>query len=109
MMRDDIREADWKIFKELHGIAMERFFQRAVAGLALKAGNDRNTNRTRFWDVHEQVAADARAAAEMFDGSRRSRAMWMLLRWRAEGLIKEEEMGRFSIELQESVKSVLDR
>ncbi len=107
-MSHDHRESDWKVIKELHHLAMERFFQRAVAGLARKSGNERETNRARFWEVHEQVTADAREAAEMFDGLRRSVAKFKLMRWRREGLVRGEELNRLSEELQASVRAVAE-
>ena len=103
----DIQESDWKVFKELHPVALERYFMRAVAGMQRKLGNARLTNRERFWEVVEQAREDQKEVRETFDDYRRSTAVIHLMIMRREGLIKEEEMARFSEDLQERMKMML--
>ncbi|HEY4330211.1 MAG TPA: hypothetical protein VGN88_10785 [Phycisphaerae bacterium] len=107
-MNQDIKESDWKVFRQIHPIALERYFQHAVAGLVRIAGNDRKTNRERFWDVCDRAKKEQKEVADLFDDYRRSTARLKLAVMRREGWVREEEMSRFSPELQGWVKGLLE-
>lgn len=104
----DIKESDWKVFKQIHPIALERYFQHAVAGLGRIAGNDRKTNRERFWDVCERATEEQKEISELFDDYRRSTARLKLAIMRRQGWVREDEMSRFSPELQRWIKGFME-
>lgn len=105
----EIREADWRVFREVHGAALERFFERAVKEMegAIAAGKGKGSWRERFWEVLEPAQKRRKEAAEMFDDFRRSTALLILARLRREGLVTDEEMGRFGEEAREFVAGIL--
>jgi hypothetical protein len=105
----DIREADWKVFREVHGAALERFFERAVREMErnMAAGEGKGNWRERFWEVLEPAQKRRKEAAELFDDFRRSTALIFLARLRREGLVTDEEMGRFSEETRKYVAGIL--
>jgi hypothetical protein len=106
-MSQDIRESDWKIFRELHGIALERYFDRAVADIEKTLATDGKTSREQFWDVANLAHQRKKEVANLFDDFRRSTALMQLGIICATGLLTDEEILRFSPEAQESVQRFL--
>jgi hypothetical protein len=50
-MERDIAERDWKVFKELHAIAMDRFFEKAVKDMQPMLWHKNKPAQERFWDA----------------------------------------------------------
>ncbi|HUB25771.1 MAG TPA: hypothetical protein VL992_10115 [Tepidisphaeraceae bacterium] len=100
-------ESDWKIFKQIHAVARERYYMRCVTELAKILNDNSRSYRDRFIVPAEMSDKLRREASEMFDDYRRSTALLKLTRMQYERLVDDGEMARFSPELQESVRLIL--
>ena len=73
-MSRDFRESDWKILRQLHPIALERFSQRVVDEIqAITSDASRSAPRSLCGCVRPGSAAK-REMADVFDDMRRSTA-----------------------------------
>jgi hypothetical protein len=100
-MLNEIPERDWKIFRQLHPIALERFGQRAVAEIQRLTAQGGQPPMEQFWNAFEFAAAQKKRVSDLFDDYRRSTAMMKVAELRDEGLLTEAEIARFSPEFRE--------
>ena len=93
-----IPERDWKLFRELRLLALDRFCKRVLAEVTALAQSDRLTAHERYKDLYQLIHRRDKELAQLFDDPRRSTA-WIQLRLiYAHGLFTAEEVGRFSEE-----------
>jgi hypothetical protein len=78
-MAGELNESDWKIFRRLHKVTLERFCERVI-------------------DEIKQASSDMR----------RSRALVLLTNIRRSGLLTDEEFSQFSPEARARVESILE-
>ena len=107
-MSRDIRESDWKILKQLHPIALERFCQRVfqeVDGITSEASE---TFHQRYLALYKIVERRDKEMESVFGSLRRSTALLQIAALRSRGLLEDEEFVRFSEEVQGDVAVFLD-
>jgi hypothetical protein len=102
-MSREIKESDWKVFKELHAIALDRYFERAIAEIDGALRKKDETDRERFWNTVKLADERRKEVAKLFDDYRRSTALFQLAAIRSQKLLTDEEMSRFSAECREIV------
>jgi hypothetical protein len=92
-----IPESDWKIFRELHRVALERMCERVLKEAREQMGAQK-TAVERYWELNELVRKREKEIRQAFDDLRRSTA-WLQIRiiYLLE-LWTKEELGRFSEE-----------
>jgi hypothetical protein len=101
----DMHESDWRVFRRLHSIALERFCKRV-----LEVVREAAECKTDYHDCYRRVyglirESDKRMAAA-FDDPRRSNAFLLLANIIGEGLLSAEELQQFSEETQERIKII---
>jgi hypothetical protein len=101
----DIHESDWRVFRRLHSIALERFCKRV-----LEEVREATKCETDYHDCYRKVYGlirkhDKRMAAA-FDDVRRSNAFLLLANIIGEELLTEEELKQFSHEAQARIKII---
>ena len=102
-----IAEADWKVFRELKTVALERYCQQVLSDVAsLSAGSGQSAHE-RCLALYDLVKHRDQKLALIFDGMSRSRASQQLTLIMRNDLLTEEEMARFSPELREEVERFL--
>lgn len=106
-MAEAIKESDWKIFRELRPLALERFCERVLAEVEAIRVDDARSFHQRYVDIFKLVDRRDEALAHAFDNPRRSSALYQLTTIREQGLLSDEEFRRFSDETRESVESIL--
>jgi hypothetical protein len=99
----DFPERDWKVFRELRAIALERFCERVLADIAAEDRSP-STVHERYLRVFKIIDEQNRDLGRMFDNPRRFFAWEQLCMIRAAGLITDDEMLRFSAKTQDSVR-----
>jgi hypothetical protein len=107
MMRQ-ISESDWKLFRQLHQIALERFCERALFEVNQLASDADKSAHERYLAVYKQIERRNKELAKAFDGLRRSTAIQQLAVIRSRGLLTEEEFARFSPETRRAVEFFLE-
>lgn len=89
-------EPDWKRFRKLRDIALERLCQRILHRLSEISGQDERTFHARYLDAFDYIKRQDEALARAFDDPRRSRADEQLARMYAAGIVTDEELDEFS-------------
>jgi hypothetical protein len=96
-----IREADWKVFKQIRETALQRFCQQVLDEIDAINRDAALTAHERYIKVYELMQARDRKLAATFDKLSRSDAVFQLMLMRTLGLVSEEDLARFSPELQQ--------
>ena len=105
-MAHEISEADWRIFRELHSIALERFCQRVLSEVqGVISGNDTNAHE-RYKAIYRLIQKRDREMAEAFDNPRRSAALLQLVSIQSHDLLTQDELVRFSVDIREAIQSL---
>jgi len=102
-MSRNIRESDWKLFRELHPVAVNRFCESVLSEIARVASDATKTPHTRYGEIFTLVRERDRLLARAFDDKRRSTALLQLAIIHSHGLLTAEELARFSPEAREAI------
>jgi hypothetical protein len=106
MMRE-IKESDWKVFRKLHPVAVERYCERV---LAESESLHRDTSRSaheRYLALYQLFRERDKELARLFDDFRRSTALWQIAAIKGRGLLTGEEFAQFSEETRNLVAVLL--
>jgi hypothetical protein len=104
-----INEPDWKHFRALHPIVLERFCQRVLSEIAGLAQDSAGTSHERYLAIYRLMPQRDRELADIFDDLRRSTAIAQLAHMWALDLLTEDEMARFSPDTREVVRFLAGR
>lgn len=97
-MTKEISESDWKRFRELHRVAIERFCQKALSELEQIKSDDTKSFHQRYSEIFTLVQDRNHEMARTFDNPRRSSALFQLAAMRSQNLVSDEEFECFSEE-----------
>jgi hypothetical protein len=95
-MSEGIPEADWKVFRKLREIALERFCERVLAEVSAAAVRPGARYHERYLDVFDILKKRDRELAYAFNNPRRSQAILQLLCIHSHGLLTDDELAGFS-------------
>ena len=101
----DIRESDWKVFRRLHGVALERYCKRVLEEVQA-ATRCKDNYHDCYRSVYRLLRDRDRTMASAFDDPRRSNAFLLLANIVAEELLTEEELQQFSQEGKEHIEAM---
>ena len=104
----DIRESDWKIFKRLRAIALERFCERILGEIARISSDDGKSKHERYLAIYRLLQKRDKEIVPIFDYLRRSTAVRQVCAFRSHDLLTEEELRQFSPELVSTVENILE-
>lgn len=107
-MTRGIQESDWKKFKHLHQVALDRFCSRVLIEIAEIAADSSQTPHRRYLAVYDTIQYRDREILKKFDEPRRSTALWQLAALRSCGLVGDEEFMTFTEETRSLIKVYLD-
>jgi hypothetical protein len=107
-MEREIHERDWKLFRQLQPIALDRFCERVLAEVTRLAADPKTSNHDRYLAVFKLLQRRDEELADAFNGPRRSTALIQLARIHFQELLTEEEFVRFSPETRASVQGLLE-
>ena len=103
----EIKESDWKIFRQLHPVAVERYCQRALDESERLHRDANKSAHERFLAAYRLFHERNKELAEIFDNPRRSMAPLQLAAIKARGLLTEEEFTQFSEDTQRRIALLL--
>lgn len=106
-MSADFPEPDWKVLRQLHPIALERFCDRVLDEAQDILSNPAPTALERYRALDSLLDRRDRGLAQAFDDLRRSTAFLRLLSLRSRSLLTDDEFSRFSPETQARITSAL--
>ena len=107
-MSSHIKESDWKLFRQFHAIALERFCQRVLLEIERINADGARTFHQRYLDIFRVIERRDREIARTFDDLRRSTALAKLAAIQSRNLLQEEEFLRFSPETRSVVQALLE-
>lgn len=106
-MRDQIRESDWKILRDLKQVALERLCERTLGEIAAITIASSRGAHERYLEIFKLIESRDEDLALAFNDVRRSNAIIKLATMRSRGLVTDEEFQRFSDETREVVERIL--
>jgi hypothetical protein len=105
-MSSGIPEADWRHFKKVHSVLLERYCSRVLADLDAGINAAEGTAHERYLRVYTLIHNRNEELARAFDDFRRSTAVMRLGIMRRMGLLTDEELSGFSSETQGRVRGI---
>ena len=88
-------EADWRIFRELRELALERFCERILKEIRKLSENGGSYHEV-YGEIYTLVHKRDKQIAAAFDDARRSRMLEQLMQICRMGLLAPDEIARFS-------------
>jgi hypothetical protein len=101
----DIPERNWKVFRQLQPIALERFCEKVLSEIRDISSSKRSAHE-RYLRVFKTIRKQDKELATLFDNPRRSNAWFQLSLIHSHDLLTLEEMKRFSPETQQRVSEL---
>jgi hypothetical protein len=101
----EINQSDWKVFRRLHSVALERYCGRVLEEVRVAAeckGDYHDCYRRLYRLIRERDKTMAAA----FDDPSRSTALILLVNMIGEELLTEEELKQFSLEVQQRIEVI---
>jgi hypothetical protein len=95
-MSGGIPEADWRVFRGLHSIWIERFCKRVNDELLRVLSDDSRGAHERYLAAYKLMHKRDEEIGNAFNDFRRSTAIVQIAIIRKLGVITDEEFGRFS-------------
>jgi hypothetical protein len=102
-----IAEADWRVLRRVHSLALERYCERVLAEIERVTQNSAASPHQRYLDIFKIIERRDREIASIFNDPKRSNALTMLARIRAAGLLTEDEFSGLSPETRSAVELLL--
>lgn len=99
-----IRESDWKKFKKVKEIALERLCSVAVADYEEVLSAAKLTSHDKHLSIYRRAINCDKRIALLFDDHSRSKAVFQLLLMREAKLVTDEELAFLSDELKMMTK-----
>jgi hypothetical protein len=96
-------ESDWKLFRQLRELALDRFCQRVLAEIGSLASDAGQSHHDRYVAVFNLIRERDKELAAAFDDPRRSTVLRQLALIRSRELLTDEEFARFGRETQDAV------
>ena len=106
MAPDGFPESDWKIFRELREVALERFCRRVLEEVEPLRRDTSQSHHKRYLNVYRFLHKRDEELAHAFNDPRRSRMILQLTAIRAYGLLEPHELGRFSERTRTTIESL---
>jgi len=106
-MSREIKESDWKLLRQLHPVALERFSQRILSEIENINADSAKSFHQRYLDIFKVIGRRDREMAQLFNDLRRSTALFQITLIQSSGLLTEEEFLRFSKETHSFVEVMI--
>src|SRR5713226_2033670 len=106
MASHDFSESDWRVFRELRELALDRFCRRALEELEPLRLNPSRTHHERYLDVCRLLQDRDEQLAHAFDDPRRSRMIVQLAAIHAYGLFEPDELARFTPATRSTIEAL---
>jgi hypothetical protein len=104
----EINEADWKVLRRVHPLALERFCEGVLAKIDRISHDGAKSQHARYLQMFRILQQSDREIALLFDNPRRSDALRMLAQIRSQDLLTEDEFSSLSPETRGAIQMLLD-
>jgi hypothetical protein len=103
----DINESDWRIFKGLRALALERFCDLVLGEIERINSDGTKTKHERYSAIYRLVRERDKEIDSIFDYLRRLTAIRQICEFRSHHLLTAQELGQLSPELVQQVEHIL--
>ena len=104
----DIAEKDWKHFRKIHNLAVNRFSKETLSNInKIIASKEIESKHEKYLQIYQYIRERDKMLGDYFNGARRSTAKIMILGLRRLGLISNEEFNQFSDDVKKFVNELL--
>ena len=104
----DIAESDWRIFKGLREVALERFCERVLGEIAGISSDATKTKHERYLAIYRLVRERDKEIDPIFDYLRRSTAVRQICAFRSHNLLTAQDLRQFSPEPVKLIEDVVE-
>jgi hypothetical protein len=104
---DRIPEADWKVFRRLRAVALERFCERVLSEIDAVRADTGKSSHERYLQIYRLIDRRDDDLAKAFNHPRRSVAVLQLAALRHHDLLNEDEFLRLSEDTRRTVERFL--
>ena len=105
-MSESFPESDWKRFRKLREVALERFCERVLREIGAIAAHGRISSHERYLKIYRLMERRDEQLGRAFNDPRRSCALAQLATIHAYGLLSEAELLPFSPRTRETVEEL---
>jgi hypothetical protein len=105
-MPGNIPESDWRHFKRVHQVLLERFCERTLDDLRAMLRATEGSAHEQYRRAYKLLEVRDQELARAFDDFRRSTAIMQLVIMRRMGLLSDDELSVFSEQTQQIVRGV---
>ncbi len=99
-------ERDWKTFRELREVALERLCERVLGEIGAVVRNSEKSHHERFRELYGLIRDRNHDVARAFDGPKRSSMLLQLSAIVSLGLLEADELARFSPGTRDTAESL---
>ena len=103
-MKHELPESDWKIFRQLRLVALERFCKRVLDEVPRFSLDTERSYHQRYLGLFRWLGDRNDELAKAFDDPRRSQMLWQLAAICAYGLLTPDELARFTPHTRELIQ-----
>lgn len=104
-MTHSVPESDWKRFRRIHEVALERYCERVLQEVLDIARDRSRSHHQRYLVICRSLRDRDHELASAFDAPRRSRMIMQLAAMHALDLLEPNELGQFTEGTRDTVKS----
>ena len=105
-MSRKIKESDWKVLRDLYGVALERYCRRTIEEFRSATESCSSSYHDCYLNLFKLIQMRDKQLAALFDDLRRSNAFFILLSLKRAGLITADELMRISAETRDELEEV---
>ncbi len=106
-MPSRVLESDWKRFRKLYDLALERFCQRVIESLDRLSRDDSRSHYERYTEINSWLRHQNKQFNELFSDYSRSAMLFQLMAFVGQGLVELDELEGFSQHVRETVEGVV--
>lgn len=100
---NEVKESDWKLLRQLVPTALDRLSRRILDRIGQTSGQKSKTFHERFLEAYLVMENGNDEMGAAFNDLKRSNALMRLAIMKAQGLVTEDELSRFSEETRRQV------
>ena len=105
-MSTDLPEPDWKAFRKLREVALQRFCERILVEVGCITSDTKQTSHARYLKAFEVIQERDDQIARAFNNPRRSAALSQLAAMISLDLISQEELRSFTPRTQSVLEAL---
>lgn len=104
-----MKESEWKKFRKLRAICLERFCERVLQQAKRICNSDNQSAHERYGNLYGLMRDRDKELANAFDDPRRSNAFIQLMLMYKLNLIADKELDDFEDETKNAIREIADR